>query len=716
MAHQWTRKTTDNNTVASDQNQHLEQEQLNSPAQELAERVYSWSTAELDYRPDRGDIRARSHQRIALYASISRSEQPEYSPQALISLCHGPCGPMFEYLAENLKSRSTIAEQNRDNADQTLERKQYSLAARQKQESRSLQCYEVTLAIARKQREIAEAKERIKKQRQLQTVKEIHHQQETQTIRVFQEYQDRLQQIQIAPLVQKAGANRHTLEAALQKTIQDIYSLLKQITLEQPHATRGSMEGQSSSVQSLYQHLQQTKDGVSQFLEIIAGSKSAQLQALESIKDQKLVESEAGSHATGSNEAASLLHMFRGHHVERVVQVESTLNKVAACEREKAQLYSEMRFRAQRRDQEKKPNHFSQDLEETKAFLSGLRTALEFIQAEQENLVERVMAADELREKIETIGRASRAAEQKLHQAQHSSRKVTEMVELNLKKVPSLANSIAGDITESLSQGLAQLSTSVQARNTTGVNDIKILQDLTEKSQVAYEASHAHLTPLPGPSWPGSSLTSLPLLGDAGMEAGHVHAWYATSGSSSLSAEQLILQKARLQNHSLVRQLAVSKAKDLNTRLARSNTETTASMNDVMLQLLGSSYLGTDVPASHRGGSISRTQQRVTGALSVDNLGSKLKGDIKEIVGSFNRYDDEYQTALATEIEQVVNAAESANGVVESVRCLVEDGHRIASRLQTTQDQGHGRSKTGRDSISTTATAATDHKRMRFIH
>ncbi|KAG0380453.1 hypothetical protein BGX24_008087 [Mortierella sp. AD032] len=642
MAHQWTRKTTDNNTVASDQNQHLEQEQLNSPAQELAERVYSWSTAELDYRPDRGDIQARNHQRIALYASTSRSKQPEYSPQALISLCHGPCGPMFEYLAENLKSRSTIAEQNRDNADQTLERKQYSLVARQKQESRSLQCYEVTLAIARKQREIAEAKERIKKQRQLQTVKEIHHQQETQTIR--------------------------------------------------------------------------TKDGVSQFLEIIAGSKSAQLQALESIKDQKLVESEAGSQATGSNEAARLLHMFRGHHVERVVQVESTLNKVAACEREKAQLYSEMRFRAQRRDQEKKPNHFSQDLEETKAFLNGLRTALEFIQTEQENLVERVMAADELREKIETIGRASRVAEQKLHQAQHSSRKVTEMVELNLQKVPSLANSIAGEITESLSQGLAQLSTYVQARNTTGVNDIKILQDLTEKGQVAYEASHAHLTPLPGPSRPGSSLTSLPLLGGAGMEAGHVHAWYATSGSSSLSAEQLILQKARLQNHSLVRQLSVSKAKDLNTRLARSNTETTASMNDVMLQLLGSSSLGTDVPASHRGGSISRTQQRVTGALSVDSLGSKLKGDIKEIVGSLIRYDDEYQTALATEIEQVVNAAESANDVVESVRWLVEDGHRIASRLQTTQDQGHGRSKTGRDSIATTAAAATEHKRMRFIH
>ncbi|KAG0273588.1 hypothetical protein BGZ95_010610 [Linnemannia exigua] len=672
MAHQWTRSTTDNNKAAHDQNHRLEQEQLNSPAHELAERVYSWSTAELDYRPDRGDIRARSHQRIALYASTSGSEQPEYSPQALISLCHGPCGLMFEYLTENLKSRS-------NNTDQILERKQHSLAARQKQQSRTLQCHELTLAIARKQREIAEVKERIKKQRQLQTVKEIHHQQETQTIR-------------------------------------NIYSLLKQVALEQPHATRGVMEGWSSSVQSLYQHLRQSGDGVSQFLEIIAGSKSTQLQALESIKNQKLAQSEAESHATGINEAASLLHMFREHHVERVVQVESTLNKVAACEREKAHLYSEMRFRAQRREQEKKPNYFLQELEETKAFLNGLRIALEFIQTEQENLVERVMAADELREKIEAVGRASRVAEQKLRQAQHRARKVTDMIELNLQKVPSLANSIAGDITECLSQGLAQLSTSVQARNTTGVNDIKILQDLTEKSQVAYEAGHAHLTPLPGPSWPGSSLASLTLLGGAGMEAGHVHAWYETSGSSSLSSEQLILQKVRLQSHNIVRQLAVLKAKDLNTHLAQSNTETITSMKATVLHLLGASSLGTDASASLGGGSDSRMQQRVTGTLSMDNLGSKLEGDVKEIVRSLNKYDDEYQAALATEIEQVVEAAESANGVVERVRCLVEDGHRITSRLQTTQDQRHGRSKIGRDSTSTTATAAAEHKRMRFIH
>lgn len=609
---------------------------------------------------------------------------------------------MFEYLAENLKTRSKDI-QDKDNAEQTLARKQHSLAVRQKQQSRTLHCHELTLSIARKQREIAECKERIKKQRQLQIVKEIHHQQEMQTIRVFQEYQAHLQQTQIVPLVHGTGTNRHTLEAVLQKTVQEISSLLKQVAVEQSHAARGSLEGRSSTMQSLYEHLQQTSDGVSHFLEIIAVSKKAQLLALGSLKDQKPMELGSGSEIAKSCEAANLLHMFRGHHIERVVQVESVLNKVSALESEKSQLYTEMRFRAQRRDQEKKPNHFLQELEETKAFLQGLRTALEFIQTEQENMVERLMAADELKAKIEGIGRTSRAADQKLRQAQHNVRKVTEMVQLNLEKVPSLANSIAGDITESLSQGLAQLSSSVLARNTIGVNDIKILQDLTQQSQTAYEASHAHLIPLPGPGWTGSSL----LNNESGMETAR-HAWYETSGSASLSADQLILQKARLQSHNLVRQLALSKTKDLNARLARSNNETIESMKSTTSQILASSP-STIVSTS---GTTSQEDEEGGGALGADSLDSNFGAQIKEIVGSLIRYGNDYQTALAGEIEHVLVETESAGAVAEEVRSLVDDSQRIASRFESTQGHGQEQSKPSRN---TTSAGSAESKRMRFI-
>lgn len=108
------------------------------------------------------------------------------------------------------------------------------------------------------------------------------------------------------------------------------------------------------------------------------------------------------------------MQLFREHHIERVVQIESVLNKIAACEQEKEQLYSRMRFQAQRREQKKKVAPFVQELEESKARLGGLEAALEFIQAEQENLVERVVSPDEQQSKLEAMSKGSRAVGQKM--------------------------------------------------------------------------------------------------------------------------------------------------------------------------------------------------------------------------------------------------------------------------------------------------------------
>lgn len=277
------------------------------------------------------------------------------------------------------------------------------------------------------------------------------------------------------------------------------------------------------------------------------------------------------------------------------------------------------------------------------------------------------------------------------------------MVQLNIEKVPSLAKRIAEDITESLSQGLTQLSTSVQARNTTGVNDIKILQDLTQQSQTIYEASHAHLTPLPGPSWTGSSLLS----SGSGMETARL-AWYETSGSASLSADQLILEKARLQNHNMVRQLTVSKTKDLNARLSRSNNETIESMKSTTSQILASS----PSTIASTSGTPSQKDDDGGGALGVDSLDSNFGAEIKEIVGSLIRYDNDYQAALANEIEHVIVETESSGAIAEEVRSLVDDGHRIASRFETIQRRGQEQSKPSRNINSA---LSAESKRMRII-
>ncbi|KAF9919158.1 hypothetical protein FBU30_011141 [Linnemannia zychae] len=679
MAHQWgATKENDFNVALHSQERELSSNHTN----ELAERMYSWSITELDYRPNGCDIRTQSHPRISIHAPSSRSGQPEYNPQALMGLCSGPCEPIVEYLIENIKSRSL--KQTKDFTKRTLPKKQNSIDSRQIQQINTLRCQEMALAIARKQREIAECKERIKKQKQLQTVKEIYHQQELRTIRMFQRYQERLQQTEISLLVNKTGGYPHALETALQKTVQDISHLLKQVALE-PHIPRISVEGRNVSMDSFYENLRQTSDGVSQLLELIARSKKDHLQNLEVFKDQKLSEHESRSKSTTPNETASLLHTFRGHHIERIIQVETVFNKISACELEKQQLYTKMKLCAQRRDQEKRPSFFMQELEETKAFLSGLRTALEFIQTEQENLVERVMAADE-------------------HQVQHNVRKIIELIENNLQKVPLLANNIAEDITNSLSQGLTQLSSSIQARDiiatTSGgksENDVNILQDLTSRSQAIYEAYHMHLTPIP---WPvpfsrsmQPSVNLVPGLGTGeagvenqkGNEAGYRQniAWYETVGSASLSSDQLILQKAKLQSVNMIRQLSILRAQDLNQRFAQSNNETVASMKSTTSQILAflSSSPSKKDSNNNDGAQTEQKTSSTAAPLSVDSLGSGFEIDIKEIVGSLIRYDTEYQTALIEEIKQISEGIETTNIVAEGAHSLVNDSNSIKLRL-----------------------------------
>lgn len=114
--------------------------------------------------------------------------------------------------------------------------------------------------------------------------------------------------------------------------------------------------------------------------------------------------------------SASLLYIqtFRSHHNERVAEVESVLSRVESCEQERDQLYTKMREDAQRRLQERKPNGHLQELEETKAHVRGLGAALEFVQGEQLNLVERVVSVEDQSKKLEAMRRTSRNMDQKM--------------------------------------------------------------------------------------------------------------------------------------------------------------------------------------------------------------------------------------------------------------------------------------------------------------
>lgn len=94
--------------------------------------------------------------------------------------------------------------------------------------------------------------------------------------------------------------------------------------------------------------------------------------------------------------------------------MESVLSRVESCEQERDHLYTKMREDAQRKMQERKPNSHLQELEETKAHVRGLGAALEFVQGEQLNLVERVVLVEEQSKKLEAMRRISRNMDQKM--------------------------------------------------------------------------------------------------------------------------------------------------------------------------------------------------------------------------------------------------------------------------------------------------------------
>lgn len=90
------------------------------------------------------------------------------------------------------------------------------------------------------------------------------------------------------------------------------------------------------------------------------------------------------------------------------------MNRIAICEEQKEQLYTKMRTRAHHRELESKADGLPQELEEAKARLKGLEAALDFIQAEQEIMVERVVAVDEQKERLEQLSKTSRTMDQRM--------------------------------------------------------------------------------------------------------------------------------------------------------------------------------------------------------------------------------------------------------------------------------------------------------------
>ncbi|KAF8981305.1 hypothetical protein BGZ46_002980 [Entomortierella lignicola] len=606
----------------------------------LAEKIYRWSTVELDYRPESIDSKTRSHVRSIGNSRSQIVSESVFCPQALVRAIQS--------------SRSAMSDQ-----DTPMDQGQKSQRILERQ-AKSLQSRDLMLAIALKQREISEARERIKQQRQTHAVKDIHHKQSICKIRVLQEYEKLFQRLRLESLegnmsIRNNDSNHYAMKTTLDNTLEEVMRIVKLVAIDGAKSTQ-IQAVESLGAQDLYQTIQQHGDGTTFIVDTIKDLKE---RSILTVKSERQSQIQRVKSKKEKSEALELLQLFREHHVERVVQVESILNKIAACELEKEQLYSRMRFQAQRREQMKKAVPFLQELEETKAHLIGLGAALEFIQGEQMNLVERVISSDEQQLKLESMSRASRAAGQKTIRLQHLTRKLIEMVRINHQRVPHTAAEISGDITSSISDGLARLSDLAGNQGYTLEGDSKFLHNLTEHCQFNYAEFHTRvlLPPLLDLQDPDGSI-------DRYSENGlfSYPSWQEVSTACSASADQYILRLAEIQRHNAAHQLAVSKARESNIQMGRTKTEIVSLMNNFMKSL-------------PKGESTSNENEK---NLSLDSLSSKFEGDVKDIANSFIRFEDDRYTTFQDSIQETLADAEVGDDIIQKIQTLVEDDRKIS--------------------------------------
>ncbi|KAF9942290.1 hypothetical protein BGZ67_002310 [Mortierella alpina] len=438
------------------------------------------------------------------------------------------------------------------------------------------------------------------------------------------------------------------------------------------NCVRGEQEQRTANeaIRELCQQLARSRsENVSYFLERVLELKEGHLSLLSSSKEDWPQQGMDIHRAEGADvtDASELL------------QIESVSNRISTCEQEKEKLYSKLRYRAQKRDQEKKPNIKHQELEETKASLQGLTTALEFIQAEQENLVERVMSVDEQRSKLEAMNKASRMAGQQMDQLKLTIAKLVEMTKLNCASVPTTALSISDEIMLSLSEGITQLSALVQDQVSTVEGDAVVLRDLTQSSQRRHTERHIQTLQAPAPHAfeGGASLSEQDAAGQ----------WHKVAAASSLSLDRHILQVARLQQDGVVRNSIVAQAKDLNQHMEQSKGRIASTVTSSAAEVLQSA----DIDGSELAGIPGKDEGKnraIGGSMNIDSLDSRFEVDVKNASQTINSSDQARRTQFQHDIQGTLANAESGGDTVRTIQSLIHDRVRIARA--TTLHTKHG--------------------------
>ncbi|KAF9434354.1 hypothetical protein BGZ76_008147 [Entomortierella beljakovae] len=449
----------------------------------------------------------------------------------------------------------------------------------------------------------------------------------------------------------------YSIKTALESTLEEIMNVTKMVaidgkTLEQMQIS--DLHG----IQDLHNYMGQDESGVTYVVGTLREMKEERILSVQSARRNH---SGDIKNLNTSSETAKLLQLFREHHIERIVQIESVLNKISACEREKSQLYSRMRFQAQRYEQMKKDAPFFQELEETKAYLIGLGAALEFIQAEQENLVERVESLEEQGLKIEAMSKASRAVDQKMVHLQSTVKKLFEMIQISHQRIPQTAKEISGEITHSISEGLSNLSNLANKQEYTLEDDSKVLQNLNNQLQQTIVSSDKR------DSWRPQEHSERKQGNSGTNETLSYPSWEELSSASLLSPDQFVLQLAGAQRQHEIHRLSLSNTKEENIQLGQAKRHIVSLMN-TFTQNFPKSNTDKD------------------GKLTLGALSSKFEADVEENATCLVEYEASRHSDLLGHIQQTNEELEFGEGIIQRIQGLIDDNNKIVEGLRDPEE------------------------------
>ncbi|KAI1315552.1 hypothetical protein EDD11_000625 [Mortierella claussenii] len=498
-----------------------------------------------------------------------------------------------------------------------------------------------------KEQDIRNIKERIKQQRQMQSIKDAFHQQSSLKVRMYSELQTRLHQLQ--PGAQD-HSDSHKLKAILDICLNEISRIARTIAVEGATLSSNHLPD-GVRVQDLYRLIHESDEGGAHFFSGIQRAKESRLSLLVAVEQDRFQKTLDRDEAL---EAPELIQLFRDHHLERVVQIESVFNKLSACEREMDELYTRMRFQTQQREHEGKPALFYQKLEEVKAHLKGVGIALEFIQAEQENLVERVVSQDEQETTLEAISRASRAADLKtvIH-------RLVEMINISLETRSRTGGALQEITTRSLSEGLSELSSLAQDLQHTAEEDSTVLQNMAQQSRRFVTGSYD-----------GAACACMPERQRSDLNPG---LWQEIVAASCLSSDQHHLQIARSQRFNTAQRLAILKARKDNAHMSTQKDGITTTLNALISGLQGTQ--GRMNSASNARGHF----------VSVDSLSSAFEYMVKNMSGSLMHLEDRQHAEFQKDLQHIVQTTISGGTLVKSIQGLVEDECAVAERFAITK-------------------------------